>query len=323
MKNSTDRSVLGRGFTLVELLVVIVIIAILLGILLPALASVRQRARKTEVIAQLNSLAQSSQGYSTDFQAFPGYFSEIDINNSSGGGKDLAFGGKLSSNENLVLSLLGQVVTTGNPSPGYTITSSAKVDLDKVGAGPRLVSGRIKDAYYSPRPGELKKVTGGRSGSDNDMKELIGVQSGMPILYYRAVSSGKRPTSVRLAPQDSGAGYFGWVGNVSYVNGPSLTSDGGETKIDQESLSLLSSRYSGSDTGTAANNLAWCVISESLSNIGSGNSAANGTDDVIAGQMAFIAAGQDKVYLKGESSATITQRSTVTEADDIIIVAGQ
>src|SRR4051794_5787340 len=60
---SSARGHRRRGFTLVELLVVIGIIAVLVAILLPSLNKVRDSAKKTACLANLRSIGQLIQMY--------------------------------------------------------------------------------------------------------------------------------------------------------------------------------------------------------------------------------------------------------------------
>jgi prepilin-type N-terminal cleavage/methylation domain-containing protein len=68
--NSVGRERGETGFTLIELLVVIAIIAILAGLLLPALAQAKAKAKRAQCMSQNKQITLAFQMYGNDFNDY-------------------------------------------------------------------------------------------------------------------------------------------------------------------------------------------------------------------------------------------------------------
>src|SRR5262245_63037310 len=132
-----------RGFTLVELLVVIGVVAALAALLLPALASASDRARRTACLSNLRQVGIAVQAYAADNSGripygpkAPPFTSPADFYPSTGAPTSLI---SLQGGAPVGLGLLLQQHLADQPKvlfcPGSDQTIDASAELAKVGAG--------------------------------------------------------------------------------------------------------------------------------------------------------------------------------------------
>jgi prepilin-type N-terminal cleavage/methylation domain-containing protein len=104
--NNYKKYPLSKGFTLIEIMIVVVVIAILAGMLFPAVIGARKRAKKKQAMVDACEIVHAIKLYEGEYQKWP------DLNSSS---SDRAFGGNLGSdriyftdNYKIINVLMGQ-----------------------------------------------------------------------------------------------------------------------------------------------------------------------------------------------------------------------
>jgi prepilin-type N-terminal cleavage/methylation domain-containing protein len=185
-----------RAFTLVELLVVISILAVLAGLILPAIASARARAKATRTKSDLQVIATALTAYKQDFGDCPRIAETAKAPGGAGMYADLANANYFYGAEILCLALVGPYSQNGDGH--YYDTPPDLFDIGDGADGPGFRGYRIlgaDDLPYTTDDACRGKVTGSYLNTDRFRYQrhplmrryhALVDQDGYQILYYLA-----------------------------------------------------------------------------------------------------------------------------------------
>lgn len=223
------RSSARRGFSVVELLVVIVIIGIVLSILFPAISGARTSARSAGSLSMLNGLSSATTQFNVDKRVMPGYFSATDMADPANG--DLSGPGRgFSAMQNILLDLTNVLADSAAVANGSTIVNVgprannlARVDLRLLGSGTAAVGPNT--GYFKPDGAYMvaQETTERQPGSEiaHRLMPTVVDAFGTPVLAW-VQNSG--PTSVfsRVNSNDPEQAQFYWGANATYLHATGL-----------------------------------------------------------------------------------------------------
>jgi len=332
-------SMVRRGFTLVELLVVIGIIALLIGLLLPAIAAVSTAAKNSKTDSILTEFGKACEQFQLEHGFYPGLVPEQALAAAAAGGA-----AEISSTENALLHLMGGYMVDDG-SPAYLAATGREYDFtawngprfkvlsdpalpgrpSQMGRGP-VINGKQYPPYYSPGNDEFAIARGQVGEPDFQIPDVLDAW-GTPIIYL------KRARTVGPI-----------VGDPGDVPAPQFMRDGANSYLISTGLGeLLGNQVPGGGT-----------VQYSMLNASGGGASQNGNftaaewnlmvilghqglmTDVSGdiyysqprGEFAVISAGEDGIFFSQhefdptDTDNEIPSPAAVKEFDDIVRMGG-
>ena len=292
------------GFTLIEILVVIAIIAILAGILLAALGSVQEAAKKTQTNSLMQSFARACDEFSMDYDRFPGLLPESTL------GLTGVTYEQITPTQNSLLALMGgarvknsqstpTVVTQYDDFGGLEMLSAAgvtdpatgvrwwlKFDDSRFGEGP-WINGIIHAPFFSPKSNDLRyKPLDSANVEAYELPTLVDSWD-TPIIFLRAL---RDSGPIIDDPTNSSKPQFELPDIDPYFDGA----------LNKSSSVLSTDPATGQ---TAQDRMAWLTLllvhPTFWEDPGDGSSFSNGTAwGAVRGRFVLISAGKDTIYLE-------------------------
>jgi prepilin-type N-terminal cleavage/methylation domain-containing protein len=335
---ATPRGTARAGFTLVELLVVIGIIGLLIGLLLPALGKVVQRAKSTQTTGTMQEFAKACDSYFQEFGEYPSAVpDEILYAGLTGDSVPPATGQmpRITAMENALLALMGgsrietdaDYASFGGTELVFAATTTTpafkiKIDSTKMGEGP-FKNGKKYDAFYAPKGREFGKAAGqlnSATGQPEDagtglVPDLIDAW-GAPIAFI------KQQRSIGpLVKRTSNPGQFERTGMLAYV-GSTQMGDSSADQTDATKGSVLNTSAAGGKTDSEARDL---TLGQLIRHPGlnaqslTGSASVPDTDRIWAGtprgKYFLFSAGPDGIFF---SRAQAVASGTGTAITDIV-----
>jgi len=323
---ATPRGTARAGFTLVELLVVIGIIGLLIGLLLPALGKVVQRAKSTQTTGTMQEFAKACDSYFQEFGEYPSAVpDEVLYAGLTSDSIPPATGQtpRLTAMENALLALMGgyrletdaDYSTFGGTELTFAATTTTpafkiRIDSSKMGEGP-YKNGKKYDAFYAPKGREFGKVSG-------QLNEFVSVPDlvdawGTPIAFI------KQQRSIGpLVKRSGNPGQFERTGMLAYIGSTQI----GDTSTDQTDAtkgSVLNTSAAGGKTDSEARDL---TLGQLIRHPGlnaqssTGSGSVSDTDRIWAGtprgKYFLFSAGPDGIFFS-RAQATTSTGSAMTD----------